>query len=220
MVKILTGLAAVVVIAVGGFFGFEFYTQQRIAGEMVAAFEQVRALGCKVSHGKLSFDLKSRTVTIADIELESTTQPPVSIKIASVVASGVGQPGTGRFSADSIEASDLEANVSIAGPASGNLTYKVSRLVMKDYSGPATLQRPQAPASVIDAYRSALEQFATVSASSITAPTMVGTINNFGTVTSADFTYTGITLREIRNGKIASMQIERNAFTANTQQAV
>ena len=48
---------------------------------------------------------------------------------------------------------------------------------------------------------------------------MVGTINNFGTVTSADFTYSGIALREIRNGKIASMQIERNAFTANTQQA-
>ena len=29
MVKILMGLAAVVVIAVGGFFGFEFYTQHR-----------------------------------------------------------------------------------------------------------------------------------------------------------------------------------------------
>ena len=147
MVKILIGLAAVVVIAVGGFFGFELYTQHRIASEMVAAFEQFRALGCNVSHGKVTFDLKSRTVTIADIKLESATQPPVRIKIASVVASGVGQPDTGRFSADSIEASDLEASVSIAGPAGGNITYKVPRLVMKDYSGPATLQRPQTPAS-------------------------------------------------------------------------
>jgi hypothetical protein len=219
MVKILLGLVAAVVIAVGGFFGFEFYTQHRIVGEMVAAAEQFRVLGCNLTHGKLTFDLKSRTVTIADIKLESTTQPPVSIKIASVVASGVGQPGTERFSADSIEASDLEASVSIAGPAVGNLIYKVPRLVMKDYSGPATLQRPQTPASVIDAYRSVLEQFATVSASSITAPTMVGTISNFGTVTSADFNYTGIALRDVRNGKIASIQIERNAFAANTQQA-
>ena len=32
MVKILTGLVAVVAIAVGGFFGFQFYTQHRIAG--------------------------------------------------------------------------------------------------------------------------------------------------------------------------------------------
>jgi hypothetical protein len=33
MTKILMGLAAAVVIAVGGYFGFEFYTQHRIAGE-------------------------------------------------------------------------------------------------------------------------------------------------------------------------------------------
>ena len=43
MVKILTGLVAVVAIAVGGFFGFQFYTQHRIAGEVEAAFEQLRA---------------------------------------------------------------------------------------------------------------------------------------------------------------------------------
>ena len=30
MIKILMGLAAVVVIAVGGFFGFEFYAQHRV----------------------------------------------------------------------------------------------------------------------------------------------------------------------------------------------
>ena len=33
MVKILMGLAAVVVIAVGGFFGFEFYTQHLVTGD-------------------------------------------------------------------------------------------------------------------------------------------------------------------------------------------
>ena len=90
---------------------------------------------------------------------------------------------------------------------------------MKDYSGPASPPVRPASASLVETYRSALEQLAAVSASSITAPTIVGTINNFGTVASADFNYTGIALREIRNGKIASMQIERNAFTANTQQA-
>jgi hypothetical protein len=57
MVKILMGLAAVVVIAVGGFFGFEFYTQHRITSEVEAAFAQIRAGGGKASHGKVSFDL-------------------------------------------------------------------------------------------------------------------------------------------------------------------
>ena len=54
---------------------------------------------------------------------------------------------------------------------------------MKDYSGPAGLQRPPASASIIDAYRSALEQFAAVSASSVSAPSMAGTIN-FGAAMS------------------------------------
>jgi hypothetical protein len=219
MVKILVGLAAVVVIAVGGFFGFEFYTQHRITSEVEAAFEQIRAGGGKASHGKVSFDLKSRTVRIADIATESATQPPVSVTIAAVTAAGVSQPDAARFSADSIEATGLEVSVGIAGPTGGRVTYKAPQIVMKDYSGPASPPVRPASASLVEAYRSALEQFAAVSASSITAPTIVGTINNFGTVTSADFNYTGIALREIRNGKIASMQIERNAFTANTQQA-
>jgi hypothetical protein len=61
MVKILLGLAAAVVIAVGGYFGFEFYTQHRITSEVETAFEQMRAGGGKASHGKVSFDLRSRS---------------------------------------------------------------------------------------------------------------------------------------------------------------
>ena len=170
MVKILMGLAAVVVIAVGGFFGFEFYTQRQITSEVEAAFAQIRAGGGKASHGKVSFDLKSRTLRIDDIATESATQPPVRLKVASLTASGVGQPDTGRFSADSIETSDIEISANIAGPAGGSLSYKMPRVVMKDYSGPVGLQRPPAPASVIEMYRSALEQFAAVSATSISVP--------------------------------------------------
>src|SRR5882724_3641994 len=105
MKKILIGLVAAVAIAVGGFLGFQFYTQQRIAGEVEAAFEQIRAGGAKASHGKVSFDLLRRTVTIADIASESATQPPVNVKVAIVVATAVSQPDAARFSADSIEAS-------------------------------------------------------------------------------------------------------------------
>ena len=67
MVKILMGLIAAIVIVAGGFFGFERYTQHRVLGEVEAAFEQIRAAGGKASHGKVSFDLLTRTVTIADI---------------------------------------------------------------------------------------------------------------------------------------------------------
>jgi hypothetical protein len=219
MVKILMGLVAVVVIAVGGFFGFEFYAQHRVASEIESAFEQIRAGGGRASHGKVSFDARSRTVRIADIATESASQPPVSVKIASLTATGVSQPDTGRFSADSLEASDIEIGGSIGGAAGGRISYKMPRLEMKDYNGPAGVPAQPASASMIEAYRSALAQFAAVSASSMSAPTIIGTMTNFGTVTSAEFTYTGVALRDIKNGRIASAQIERNAFTASTQQA-
>ena len=75
MVKVLSGVAAAIVIAAAGFFGFEFYMQHRVASEVEAAFEQIRAAGDKASHGKVSFDLLSRTITIANISGESTAQP-------------------------------------------------------------------------------------------------------------------------------------------------
>jgi hypothetical protein len=218
MAKILLGLVAAVVIAVGGFFGFEFYTQRQIAREVETAFEQIRAAGGKASHGKISFDLRSRTLRIDDIATESATQPSVRVKIASVVASGVGQPDAGRFSADTIETSDVEIGSSIAGPAEGKLAYKVPRIVMKDYSGPANVPHPPASASLVDAYRSGLQQFAAVSATSVTAPSITGTMN-FGGAMSGEFAYSGMTFKDIKAGKIAAMDIERASFTVNTQQA-
>jgi hypothetical protein len=218
MVKILMGLAAVVVIAVGGFFGYEFYAQHRITSEVEAAFAQIRAGGGKASHGKVSFDLKSRTLRIDDIATESATQPPVSMKIASVTASGVGQPDTGRFSADTIEASDIEIGSSLAGPTDGKFVYRIPRLVVKDYSGPASMQPPSASKSIIDAYRSGLERFAAMSATSVSAPSFAGTIN-FGPIMSGEFVYSGMVLQDIKGGRIAAMQVERANFTVNTQQA-
>jgi len=218
MREILIGLVAAIVIATGGLFGFEFYVQHRVGREVEAAFEQFRAGGAKVSHGKVSFDLRSQTVTVAEIKAESATQPPLSVKIASVVASGVAQPETGRFSADGIEVSDIEIDASIAGPTGGALAYKIPRFVIKDYSGPASLQRPLASASILDVYRFGLEQFAAVSAASISAPSIIGTIN-LGAALSGEFTYSGTTLRDIKGGKIATMQVERANFTINTQQA-
>src|SRR5712675_2380511 len=88
MVKILAAVLAAIVIAICGYFGFEFYVQQRVASDVEAAFADVRASGAKASHGKVSFDLWSRTIRVADISGESAAQPPVSVKIAQFMATG------------------------------------------------------------------------------------------------------------------------------------
>jgi hypothetical protein len=220
MVKILMGLVAAIVIAAGGFFGFEFYMQHRVAGEVETAFEQIRATGSKASHGKVSFDLLNRTVTVADIAAESAAQPPVSVKIASFTASGVSQPDATRFAADSIEATDIQVGAGMAAQSGWRVIYKAPRITVKDYSGPAGLQRPPASSSIIDIYRFALEQFASVSASSITASSIAGTMN-FGAATpgGGDFAYSGLSMQGIKDGKITAMKADGFVFTINTQQA-
>ena len=102
MMKILYGAVAAMAVGIGGFFGFQIYAEHRAANEVEAAFAQIRATGAKAGHGKVSFDLKSRTVTISDIVGESAAKPPVSVKIASIEASGFSLPDPMRFSADNI----------------------------------------------------------------------------------------------------------------------
>jgi hypothetical protein len=218
MVKILIGLLVAVVVAAAGLFGFQFYTQHRIGSEIDAAFEQIRAAGGKASHGKVSFDLWSRTVAIADIATESAVQPAVRLKIASLTVSGASQPDPARFSADTIEAADIEIGAGTAGAASWQIDYKAPRVVIKNYSGPASLPQLPAAASAIEIYRFILERFAAVSASSIETPTIAGNIN-IAPAMAANFTYSGSALRDISDGKIATMQVERVNLTANMQQA-
>jgi hypothetical protein len=219
MVKILIGLVAAIVIAVGGFFGFGFYMQHRVAGEVDAAFEQIRASGAKASHGKVSFEMLNRTVTVADIAIESAAQPPVSVKIASLTASGVNQPDATRFSANSIAAADIEIGVEMAQP-DWRISYKAPRITVKDYSGPAGPLRQPESSSAIDRYRFAVEQFAGITASSIMVPSLATTMN-FGTGTpgGGDAAYSGLAMQGIKDGKIATIKADAFAFTVNTQQA-
>ncbi|MBR1189845.1 hypothetical protein [Bradyrhizobium sp. AUGA SZCCT0160] len=220
MVKVLSGLVAAIVIAVGGFFGFQFYTQHRIASEVDAALEQVRAAGGKASRGKVSFDLLNRTVTIAEIAAQSAAQPPVSVKIGNLTASGVSQPDAARFSAETIEIADLDIGAAIGPQPPSNLSYKLPRITVKEYSGPASLQRPPASSALADIYRSVLEQFAGVAATSITAPSLTGTINSgVATPGGGEVAYTGLAMQDIKEGKVASAKIDGAVFTVNAQGA-
>ena len=139
MRKVLIGLLTAVILAAAGFFGFELYLQHRIGSEIEAAFEQIRAAGGKASHGRVSFDLLSQTVTVADIAGESGSQPPVSVKIASVTAAGLSEPDVARFSANRIDLTDVEIGVEAPADTLLRVTYSAPSVVVRDYSGPADL---------------------------------------------------------------------------------
>jgi hypothetical protein len=216
MMRILMGLTVGVVVAAAGFFGFEFYTQHRIANEVDAAFELIRATGGTASHGKISFGLWSRNLEIADIAAESAAQPPLSIKIARLRAAGVRRPDAMRFTADTIEATDIDVDAGLATPAVFRMTYKLPRIAVKDYSGPATLPPMPTTAAAIDIYRFAIKQSTDIAASSVTAPSVALTIDG-GAAISAGYIYSNLALRDIKDGKVASLKVDRVAITAAMQ---
>ncbi len=212
MKKVLLGLAAIAIIAVAGYFGFDAYMQHRVKGEVEAAFERIRATGVKASHGKVAFDVRSRTVTIADITTESAAEPPLSVKIASLTAAGASQTDPARFSADSIDIADVE--VGLAMPAQGltRIAYKVPRIAVKAYSGPTGVQPPPASSSLVELYRFGLAQLASISATSVTAPTVTAAMTFAaparGGTGDGEFTYSGVAMEGLKDGKIASAKVD------------
>lgn len=220
MKRTLVGVVVVILGAAAGFFGLEFYVQHQIIGEIEVAFEQLRAAGTKASHGKVSYDLLNRTVTVADIGCELATQPPSTVKLASLTAFGVSHPDATQFSANRIEATDLTIEARSVSQAGWSMTYKAPRITVKDYSGPAGLQWPLTSSSAVDVYRFALEHFAAITASSVTVPSLavaVGFPDARGKKV-VEYNYSNLALRNIKNGRIAAMNVERADFSTRSQQ--
>jgi hypothetical protein len=217
MLKNLGGLAAAILIAVGGYIGFEFYVHQRIVADVDAAFAAVQAGGGKASHGKITFDLWSRTVAVSDVAVESAAPQPVTLKIGAFTALGA-KSNAGRFAADRITATDVELAGTLAAQTRPQFAYKAPRIEIANYSGPAGPLRPLDPAAPADFYRRMLEQLNAVSAASVAVPSVTGQMTMAGSAVGlGEYTYTGLSARDIRDGKIAAMTIDRATFAAPLQ---
>ncbi|EJN16021.1 hypothetical protein PMI42_00419 [Bradyrhizobium sp. YR681] len=222
MKRVLIGLIAVIVLAAGGWFGFNLYVQHRVTAEIEASFEQVRASGGKASHGKIGFDLPSRTLTIEDIAVDPSQQSQMQARIANVKATGVRQADEGQFSADTIEVSGIEFAIdSAVGPSQMKASYKIAQATIRDYTGAIRARALPASNAITDLYRFGIEQFSSLSASSIEVPTIAVTV-----VTKADpvkpeggeLLYSGLAMKNLRHGKIEASKADRLTFTFKTAQ--
>lgn len=92
MKRILIGLIALAVLAAGGWFGFNLYARHRATAEIEAVFDRIRSQGGKASHGKVAFDLTSRTLTIEDIAVDPAGQPQAHVKIAGIKGRASARP--------------------------------------------------------------------------------------------------------------------------------
>ncbi|MDU6749742.1 MAG: hypothetical protein E6447_18945, partial [Bradyrhizobium sp.] len=174
MNRIVAGVLVAIVLGTAAFLGGPWYAQNRAEREVEASFAQIRQNGATASHGKVVFDLWTRKLSIADVKIESATQPPASITLGSVTATGLSQPDQEHVTAASLEVSDVAMAAQIPGPSPLRLSYKLPQLVVKDYAGPVRFAAIPAGATLVETYRALVQQFAAISAASITVPRTTG----------------------------------------------
>lgn len=219
MKRILIGLIALAVLAAGGWFGFNLYAQHRATAEVEAAFEQMRKQGGKASHGKVAFDLPTRTLTIEDIAIAPGKEPQAQIKISGIKGTGVRQIDETRFSADSIDITGIEVVLDQIGPAKLKISYKVPQLIMRDYAGPIRAGDAPVTGSLVDMYRYVLNQYTGVTASSLAAPTLTTSFDSGGNAAgSGEVTYSGLAIQNLKHGKIDAMKADRATIAIDVKQ--
>lgn len=219
MKRILIGLIALLVLGVGGWFGFNVYVQHRATSEVEAAFERMRSGGGKASHGKVGFELSTRTLTIEDVNVEPAQPQLANVKVAKVTAVGVRQPDDAHFSADSIEVSGVEVAFTSTERAKIKANYKIPQISARDFSGPTHADGTPLSGTIIDMYRFMLAQYATVSASSIAAPTISVNVDaGTGNAGSGDYVYSGLSVQNVNRGKIETAKTDRVTFALDLAQ--
>lgn len=218
MKRILIGLIVAAVLGAGGWFGFNLYVQHRATAEVEAAFEQMRSGGGKASHGKVAFEFATRTLTIEDIAVEPGNQLQGHVKIGAFKSTGVRQIGKTRFAADSIDISSVEIALDEVGPRQLKVAYKVPQMTLRDYAGPLHVQNVPPSSSLIDVYRFVLDQLASVTATSVTIPSININFDAGSSGGSGEVVYSGLALQNLGSGKIDAMKTDRATFTINVTQ--
>ncbi len=209
MSKIVIGLGAAAVAAVGGYFGTEAYIRHRIATEIEMNFAQIRASGGQAKHGDLAFSLWSRDLTLSDIAVEFSAPQQASIKVRRFAASGIGSGSASTFTASNIVLTDIDASGAIAPSGGLDVIVKTPRVEISDYSGPTRMPEQSKIVTPIDLYRAGLAQFAAISARTITASTVNVSAKGTALPGGADYVYSDLAIRDIKDGKVATSQVGR-----------
>lgn len=213
MRKVVTAVLAIVIVATAGYFGARGWAQSRVEREVESSLAPVRASGGNVSHGPVEIELLRREVKLSDIVAETPGAAGTAFRIGRVVATGVGDPGSGRVSAARLEVEDLAFDGTLPFADGLHVTAKIPRLVFEGYSGPAAVPAAGGAASALDAVRAMLQQFTAVTAQRVTIPAMFLSValNGGPSRFSAEYGYSGVVARDIAGGRIGIATVDKLA---------
>lgn len=207
MRKVLVGLVVALIVGVGGYFGVVYWAQYAAAREVDAVLDGWRASLGSATHGRIEFDLWTRTLKVHDVVVQSRTGPHPRIALGQVIASGIDLSGK----AARVEIVDLEMSDALPGQPGVRLDQKAPRITLTGFSS-----RPMAPrkiASMFDMTRLWLEQFSAITAASIEIPSLTVTVAPTAGVgrspaLSAEYKYTDLALRDVRDGRFAEATVD------------
>jgi hypothetical protein len=216
MRKVVTGVLAILIVGTGGYFGARGWARQQVEQEVETSLAAIRAGGSNVTRGPVEIDLLRRQFSLSNVVAEMAGETKASLRIGRVVATGIGPPRAGRLSAAQLEIDDLEIDGTIAVGAGLHVTYRIPRLEFADFTGPTVPLYPIDAASPIDTIRAAVQQFIDVTASSLAIPTVtVSLAAKESPLSAIEYGYSGIMLRNIGEGRIASTTVDRVVAAVN-----
>ncbi|MEY9414317.1 hypothetical protein ABIF69_000759 [Bradyrhizobium japonicum] len=97
--------------------------------------------------------------------------------------------------------------------------YKIPQIIAHEFSGPTRAASAPLSGSIVDMYRFMLAQYATVSASSIMAPTIAVNVDaGTGNAGGGDFVYSGLAVQNVNRGKIETAKTDRITYSLDVTQ--
>lgn len=199
--------AGLVVVAVAGAFGGQWYGQKRATEEVDRLLAGLRTNGTTASHGPVSFSLWSRRLEVPEIAI--ATPAGLSLKLSKVAAEGISLLSK-DFAAARLAAAGLELALPPRGPTTGVSTYAVPELS-------ATTVRVGKPHATPggDGVDIALAVLQATDVAALSAPQVSSRVTS-GSVDVMSVTYTGVEAKGIRDGKLGGVAVANTVFAAGT----
>lgn len=196
-------IAALLVLGVGGYFGFGFYVQYEARRQVDELFANLKASGIDARRGEVKFDFFDSEFDIKDVVLEARGQG--TLKIGSFVAKTLSVPRPKQVFADRIEIRDVAFDGPLPLAPDITASYRIPLIDVDKFQGPTEIVASGSrPAQLVLALVEA------VSADKISIPTSTGTTKTGADSTRVETSLTGgaTTIEWLVRGDIKKATIE------------
>jgi hypothetical protein len=221
MRKIFAGfLLAVIVGLTAIYFGLPLWANHRAQTEVDAAFSSFQAAMGDARHGKVTYDVWKRTLTIADVTIGADGADTLALKYGLITAKGVRASSANRMEADRIELNDFRLRGLHLVSGGPNATYSAPKIVIENYSGPTTLERSPTAAVGARGILTLLKALAATKVQSISIPTLSATSSSPSTAEGpgrniAEYGFTNLRAIDCNDGRLGNVTIDHAIVTGS-----